>query len=182
MVYILSLLLLLVIVYVVFIYNRLIRLRNLSDEGWSGIDVQLQKRHDLIPTLVETVSAYAKHEKSLFERITEMRALGMNANTMAARETAEIGLSKALGNLFIIAENYPELKANENFLELQKELSKVENDLQYARRYYNGTVRNYNIINEQFPSNLIAGGFGHKKREYFDIKNETEKAAPQINF
>lgn len=182
MVYILSLLFLLIIAYIVYIYNRLIRLRNLSDEGWSGIDVQLQKRHDLIPTIVETVSGYAKHEKALFERITELRNAGKNASTMAARETAEIGLSKALGNLFVVVENYPELKASDNFLELQKELSKVENDLQYARRYYNGTVRNYNIINEQFPSNIIAGIFSHKKRQYFDIKNETEKAVPTINF
>lgn len=171
----------LIIGYLVFIYNKLVRLKNLSEEAWSGIDVQLQKRHDLIPLIVETVSGYAKHEKALFERITQLRALGQQAGTIQELETAEIGLSKALGDLFIVVENYPELKANENFLELQKELSKVEHDLQRARRYYNGSVRNYNIVNQQFPSNLIAATFGHKSREYFDIKDETEKSAPVIN-
>lgn len=179
--YILLIILIVFIGYLVFIYNKLVRLKNLSEEAWSGIDVQLQKRHDLVPRLVETVSGYARHEKALFERITQLRALGQQTHELHQRESVEIDLSKALGELFVVVENYPELKANENFLELQKELAKVEHDLQRARRYYNGSVRNYNIVNQQFPSNLIASMFKHSSKEYFDIKDETEKAAPVIN-
>lgn len=169
-------------IYFVYIYNRLIRLRNMADEAWSGIDVQLQKRYDLIPNIVKTVSGYAAHEKNLFESITRLRSEGIDADNISQREKADINLSKELGNLFVVVENYPELKADKNFLELQKELSKVENDLQRARRYYNGSVRNYNILIEQFPSNLVAGAASHRQKDFFDIKNETEKAIPIINF
>jgi LemA protein len=166
--------------YVVFVFNKLVRLSNLVNEAWSGIDVQLQKRYDLIPTLVSTVKAYANHEKTLFEHLTQLRSKGIQANDIKTQEAAEIDLSKALGNLFVVVEAYPELKANQNFLDLQQELSKVENDLQRARRYYNGSVRNYNILIEQFPSMLVAKMLNHKQRTYFDISNETEKHAPKI--
>src|SRR5690606_23241272 len=134
----------------IFIYNKLITLRAMVDEAWSGIDVQLKKRHDLIPNLVKTVQGYATHEKSLFENITRLRNLSIEAKSVKEQEEAEVGLSGALGRLFAVVENYPDLKANQNFLELQKELAVVENDLQRARRYYNGSVRNYNILVEQF--------------------------------
>ncbi len=172
---------LLILFYVVFIYNKLIRLRNMVAEAWSGIDVQLQKRYDLIPNIVKIVQGYASHEKNLFEHITDLRTKGIEAQSIKEQEFAEVGLSKALGNLFVVVENYPALKANENFLELQRDLSKVENDLQKARRYYNGSVRNYNILIEQFPTNLIAGIAKHKQSDYFDIKNDSERAVPEIN-
>ncbi|GGD84044.1 LemA family protein [Planktosalinus lacus] len=175
-------LVILVIVYCVYIYNSLIRLRTMVNEAWSGIDVQLQKRHDLIPNIVKVVQGYAAHEKNLFESITQLRTRGMEATEVKEQEAAEVGLSKALGKLFVVVENYPELKANQNFLELQKELAVVENDLQRARRYYNGSVRNYNIMIEQFPSMFIAKAANHSQREFFDIKNETEKAVPNLNF
>ena len=170
----------LILFYFVFVYNKLIRLRNLVNEAWSGIDVQLKKRHELIPLLVKTVEGYATHEKNLFENITRLRAQGINATTVKNQEVAEVRLTKAIDNLFVVAENYPELKANQNFLELQREIAKVEHDLQRARRYYNGSVRNYNILIEQFPSNLVANAASHKQRDYFDLKNETERKVPEI--
>ncbi|WP_339610872.1 LemA family protein [uncultured Planktosalinus sp.] len=175
-------LVILVIVYCVYIYNTLIKLRTMVNEAWSGIDVQLQKRHDLIPNIVKVVQGYASHEKNLFESITQLRSRGIKATGVKDQEAAEIGLSKALGELFVVVENYPELKANQNFLELQQELAAVENDLQRARRYYNGSVRNYNILIEQFPSMFIAKAANHSQKEFFDIKNETEKAVPNLNF
>lgn len=170
----------LIIVYFIYIYNTLIRLQTMVNEAWSGIDVQLQKRHDLIPNIVKVVQGYASHEKNLFESITLLRAQGINADNVKDQEVAEVGLSKALGSLFVVVENYPELKANQNFLELQRELSAVENDLQRARRYYNGSVRNYNIRIEQFPSMLVAKASNHTTREFFDITNQTERAVPEI--
>lgn len=166
--------------FLLYIYNRLVRLKNYVREAWSGIDVQLKKRHDLIPRLVGTVQGYASHERNLLEAITSLRTQGMSASSVKDTETAEVGLSKALGKLFVVVENYPELKASQNFLELQRDISKVENDLQKARRYYNGTVRNYNILIEQFPSSIVAGVAGHRQREFFDIGNESERSAPEI--
>lgn len=166
--------------FFLFIYNRLVRLVNYVREAWSGIDVQLKKRHDLIPLLVQTVRAYASHERTLLEAITSLRTQGMSASSIKETETAEVELSKALGKLFMVVENYPELKASQNFLELQRDISKVENDLQKARRYYNGTVRNYNILIEQFPSSLVAKIAGHGQKEFFDIGNESERSAPEI--
>lgn len=171
----------LVVIYFIYIYNHLIRLQNMVNEAWSGIDVQLQKRHDLIPNIVKVVQGYAAHEKNLFESITKLRTQGINADSIKQQEAAEVGLSKALGQLFVVVENYPELKADQNFLELQRDLSAVENDLQRARRYYNGSVRNYNILIEQFPSMLVAKLFNHSTRDFFDIKNDTERAVPHIN-
>ena len=151
-------------VFLLVVYNRLVRLVNYVREAWSGIDVQLKKRHDLIPLLVTTVKSYASHERNLLEAITKLRTKGMSATSLRETETAEIELSKALGKLFVVVENYPDLKASQNFLELQKDISKVENDLQKARRYYNGTVRNYNILIEQFPSSLVAKLAGHSQK------------------
>lgn len=143
--------------------------------------MQLKKRHDLIPLLVKTVKGYAAHERTLLETITSLRSKGMSASSIRDSESAEVALSKALGKLLVVVENYPELKASQNFLELQRDISKVENDLQKARRYYNGTVRNYNILIEQFPSNLVAKVAGHNQRDFFDIGNESEKTVPDIN-
>ncbi len=168
-------------VFLLVVYNRLVRLVNYVREAWSGIDVQLKKRHDLIPLLVTTVKSYASHERNLLEAITKLRTRGMSATSLRETESAEIELSKALDKLFVVVENYPDLKASQNFLELQSDISKVENDLQKARRYYNGTVRNYNIMIEQFPSSLVAKLTGHRQKEFFDIGNESERAVPDIN-
>lgn len=172
--------LILIIVYIIFVFNKLTLRHNMLKEAWSGIDVQLKKRHELIPLLVTTVKSYASHEKTLLESITQLRNQSMQSGSLKEQESAEVGLSKALGNLFVVVEKYPDLKASRNFLELQRDISKVEHDLQWARRYYNGSVRNYNILIEQFPSSLIAGFTNHKKREFFDIKNETERAVPSV--
>lgn len=163
-----------------YVYNRLVRLSNYVGEAWSGIDVQLRKRHDLIPLLVSTVQGYAGHEKKLLEAITSLRVQGMSASGVRESEKAEVELSKALGKLFVVIENYPELKASQNFLELQRDISRVENDLQKARRYYNGTVRNYNILVGQFPSSLVAKATDHHPREFFDIGDESERAVPGL--
>lgn len=171
-----------VVFYSVYTFNRLIRLQNMVKEAWSGIDVQLKKRYDLIPLLVKAVAGFAAHEKTLFETITTLRSRGMEASSVKDQEVAEIGLSKALGQLYVVAENYPVLTAGQNFLELQKEISLVENDLQRARRYYNGSVRNYNILIEQFPSSLVAKVFKHQRRDFFDLNNETERSLPPIDF
>jgi LemA protein len=164
-----------------YFYNRLVKLDNLAREAWSGIDVQLRKRHDLIPLLVNTVQGYARHERQLFDAITSLRTRGMSATGVRESEKAEVELSKALGKLFVVVENYPELKASQNFLELQRDISRIENDLQKARRYYNGTVRNYNIIIEQFPSSLVARITGRRSRDFFDIQNESERNVPGVN-
>lgn len=175
-------LLVIVLLYFIFTFNQLVKFKNLADEAWSGIDVQLQKRYDLIPNIVNVVKSYAQHEQNLFQQITKLRNNGIKADNLKSQEATEIQLSKALGRLFVVVEDYPELKANQNFLELQMELSKVENDLQRARRYYNGSVRNYNIKIEQFPSMVVAKTFNHKQKQYFDIDNETEKNILPLNF
>lgn len=161
-------------------YNALVRLRNLAQEAWSGIDVQLKKRHELIPRLVDVVKGYASHEKNLLEHIAELRSIAVQETDVQAQEKVQIGIAKDLGKLFVIVENYPELKANENFAELQREISKVEHDLQRARRYYNGSVRDLNTKIQQFPSNLIASMFKFEEQVFFDIQNETERAVPKI--
>lgn len=166
--------------FFLYFYNRLVKLDNLAKEAWSGIDVQLKKRHDLIPLLVKTVQGYASHERQLFEAITSLRTRGMSASGVSETEKAEVELSKALGKLFVVVERYPELKASQNFLELQRDISRVENDLQRARRYYNGTVRNYNIIIEQFPSSLVAKISGRSKLDFFDLANESERDIPGV--
>jgi len=172
-----------VVVYAVVVFNNLVRTRQMANEAWSGIDVQLKRRSDLVPNLVETVKGYAAHERSVLEEVTALRgaARALPSDNVAARAQAEGALSVALGKLVAIAENYPDLKASGNFLDLQKQLSDLENELQMARRYYNGAVRNLNVLVQSFPSNLIAGTFGFTQRDYFELSDAGEGAAPQVN-
>ncbi len=171
--------------YVISIYNTLVKNRNLAEEAFSGIDVQLKRRADLVPNLVETVKAYAAHEQGVLEEVTRYRAQAQQAaqqGGVAERAQAESLLGGALGRLFAVAENYPDLKANQNFLDLQQQLSRLEDDIQLARRYYNGSVRNLNVKVESFPSNLVANAFGFTKREYFELENPEDRQVPAVNF
>ncbi|MBL8000733.1 MAG: LemA family protein [Flavobacteriales bacterium] len=179
---ILGALLLLLVLYAIGIYNKLVKLKNLVAEAWSGIDVQLKKRYDLIPNLVETVKGYAAHEKETFESVTRARTAAQQATTVEGHQAAEKQLSGALMNLFAVAERYPELKANTNFLELQGALAQIEGDIEKARRYYNGNVREQNTLIESFPSNLIANAFGFVRSVFFELENPAEKQAPQVKF
>lgn len=164
------------------IYNRLVSLKALVDEAWSGIDVQLKRRYDLIPNLVTTVKQYSTHEKEIFEKVAQMRALAMGATSVAEKGHAEAGLSAALKSLFAVVENYPQLRANENFMSLQKELSAIEHEIQLSRRYYNGAVRNYNIVVQSFPSSIIAGVAGFAKAQYFELGSASERENPKVQF
>ena len=164
------------------IYNRLVRLRNLVEEGWSGIDVQLKRRANLIPNLIETVKGYMGHERELLTEVTELRAKSMSAREVDEKGRAERLLSRSLANVFAVAEGYPDLKANQNFLELQKQLSEIEEQLQLARRYYNGTVRNLNIKVESFPSSIVAAMFNFIQASYFEIEEDTDRAVPKVKF
>lgn len=170
------LLILAIVGYLVSVYNGLVKLRVLVDEAWSGIDVQLKRRYDLIPNLVETVKGYAKHEKKLFEKVTSLRSSAMKAENPEEKGKLENELTGTLKTLFAVAENYPELKANENFIKLQDELSAIEEEVQSARRYYNGAVRDFNTKIQVFPNNLIAGMLGFKSREFFEAEEEAKKA------
>jgi LemA protein len=171
-------------IYVIFIYNGLVRARQMAEEAWSGIDVQLKRRADLIPNLIETVKGYAAHEKGTFEEVVKLRnqAQAVPQGDVAGRAQAEGLLSQALGKLFALAEAYPDLKANQNFLELQTSLETIESEIQMARRYYNGSARDLNIKVESFPANLVAGPFGFSKREYFEIENQADRAVPTVKF
>lgn len=160
---------------VVLVYNALIKLRNKVDEGWSDIDTQLKRRYDLIPNLVETVKGYASHEKDTLQKVTEARAKAMEAKGVHNKEQAENMLTGALKTIFALAENYPDLKANQNFLDLQQTLTEIEENIQLSRRYYNATVRDFNTKLQVFPNNLIAAPFGFKKREFFQISEEEKK-------
>jgi len=160
------------------LFNRLVRSRNLVAEAWAGIDVQLQKRHELVPNLVQTVKGYTAHESGVFEEVASIRgAAQASVDERARRET---GLSRSLGRLFALAEDYPELKASEGFQQLQQNLVDIENDLQFARRYYNGAVRNNNILVESFPSNLVARLFGFRQAEFFEIELASQRSAPDV--
>jgi LemA protein len=170
-----------IILWVVLTYNRLVSLRNRAKEAWSDINVQLKRRYDLIPNLVETVKGYASHEKEIFEKVSEARARAMGATGMKERAEAENQLSQTLKSLFAVVEAYPELKANENFLQLQKDLVDTEDKIQYARRFYNTNVRDLNTLIESFPANLIAKNFGFEKMELFEIA-EAEKETPKVKF
>lgn len=163
------------------IYNGLIRLKNRVDEAWSDISVQLKRRYDLIPNLVSTVKGYAAHEKEVFEKVTEARTRAMGAGTAGDKAQAENMLSGALKSLFAVAEAYPDLKANQNFLELQRELTDTEDKIQAARRFYNANVRDFNTKIEIFPSNIIAGILNFTKREFFGIE-EGEKEPVKVEF
>ncbi|MCF6344406.1 MAG: LemA family protein [Devosiaceae bacterium] len=170
--------------YAVVIYNSLIKNRQLVEEGWSGIDVQLKRRANLIPSMLETVKGYMGHEKGVLEAVTNARAAvqGAGSEGPAERSKLEGLLSGALGKLIAVAENYPDLKANTTFLEFQGSLQMVEDEIQLSRRYYNGSVRNLNVLVESFPSNLIANAFKFIKAEYFELTNEADRAVPDVSF
>lgn len=170
------------VVMAVVIYNKLVRLRAYVNEAWSGIDVQLKRRYDLIPNLVNTVKGYATHEQEVFENVARMRTAAMGAVGVENKSGAEAGLSGALKTLFAVSENYPELKANTNFLELQKQLSAIEDDLQLSRRYYNGATRNYNIAIQVFPSSIIASLGGFLREPFFELSGDKERENPTVQF
>ena len=182
----LGLILLLLIVgalaFVGLMYNSLVGLRVRADSAWSDIDIQLKRRHDLIPNLVETVRGYAGHEKSTFENVTKFRSMAMQATGPAERAQAEGQLTTALKSLFAVAENYPQLRASENFSSLQKSLAEIEDNLQNARRYYNAVVRDLNTSIQVFPKNLVAGMFGFQPRAFFELDAAAEREAPAVKF
>ncbi len=168
--------------FAITIYNRLVKARQMVQEGFSGIDVQLRKRANLIPNLVAAVKGYMTHERELLEKITELRAkaAGMSDASPAERSAVEQQISSLLGRITVAMENYPDLKANENVLNLQEELARIEHDIQMARRYYNGAVRDNNILVESFPSNIIANIFKFVKAEYFELEDATARRVPQV--
>ena len=167
-----------VVLYGIYVYNRFVKDRNTIDEAWSGIDVQLKRRHNLIPNLVQTVKGYAKHEAGVLEKVTAQRT----GNKMSDINQHETEISKGLINLFAVAEAYPDLKASENFADLQKQLSEIENQIQLARRYYNGSVRVYNTRVQSFPSNIVASYFQFTEREFFEIEVAAERELPEVAF
>lgn len=173
----------LIVVAVAILYNRLIVDRNRVEEAWSDIEVQLKRRYDLIPNLIATVKGYAAHEAGVFTKVTEARQVAMNAGSMVERQQDEVALTGALHSLFAVAEAYPELKADRNFLQMQADIRDTEDKVQAARRFYNGTVRDYNTSIQTFPSNLLASRFGFTKKEFFDIPdNGPESAPPTVSF
>ena len=173
-----------VALYAIVIYNGLVKARQMKEEAWSGIDVQLKRRTDLIPNLIETVKGYAAHEKGTLENVVELRnrAQAVPSGDVAGRAAAEGMLSQALGRLFALAEAYPDLKANQNFAELQRSLETTEGEIQMARRYYNGAARDLNVRVESFPSNLVANTFKFEKAPFFEIDDTADRAVPQVKF
>ncbi|HET9701953.1 MAG TPA: LemA family protein [Burkholderiales bacterium] len=169
-------LLLALLLYCIVLFNRLVARRNHAKEAWSGIDVQLKRRHDLLPKLAEVVKAYGRFEQATLQGVTEARSAGAGV----ARQEAENGLTRGLRHLFALAEAYPDLKANQGYLDLQRQVSETEEQIQYARRYYNGTVRELNVLVESFPSNLVARAFGFRSGEYFEIELATRRESPEL--
>ena len=167
---------------IIAIFNRLVGLKNRTDEAWSDIDVQLKRRYDLIPNLIETVKGYAKHEKELLEKVTQARTEAMKSKGLVDKAKAENQITEALKSVFAVAENYPNLKANENFVELQKEITDTEDKIQASRRFYNANVRDLNIVIESFPSNVVAGVFGYKKKELFELEDVGERKNVEVKF
>jgi LemA protein len=172
----------LLVIYLIATYNGLISLRNRTEEAFSDIETQLKRRHDLIPNLIETVKGYAAHERQTFDAVTQARTNAVNAQGPAQSAQAEGMLGQALGRLFAVAEAYPDLKANENFLQLQNELTDTEDKIQASRRFYNMNVRDLNIKIQQFPSNIVANMAHITEHEFFEIENEEEKNVPQVSF
>ena len=170
--------------YGVVLYNKLVKNRQMVEEGWSGIDVQLKRRANLIPNLLEAVKGYMSHERETLEEVTALRAKAQEASGAdpAERGLIEGALSGALGRLFALAENYPELKASQNFIDFQNSLEEVEDQIQLSRRYYNGAVRNLNVSVESFPSNLVASSFKFEKAEYFELEDNADRAVPKVSF
>lgn len=163
-------------------YNKLVRLRNAVKNAWSQIDVQLKRRHDLIPNLVETVKGYMEHERGTLEAVTKARNLAANASGVNEQGKAEGQLQQALSNFFVVVEQYPDLKANSNFLSLQEELTSTENKIGFSRQAYNDGVMHFNNQIEMFPSNIVAGAFGFDRAEFFEIEEPTERNAPKVSF
>jgi LemA protein len=174
--------LVIVIALVIGLYNSLVQLRVRADSAWSDIDVQLKRRYDLIPNLVETVKGYAAHEKSTFENIAKWRSAAMSATAPTDRAQAEGQLTMALKSLFAVAEAYPQLRASENFTSLQNSLQQIESDIQNARRYYNAVVRDFNTRMQVFPANMLAGPMGFKPRDFFELEAPAERQAPAVKF
>lgn len=182
-VWILLALLVLAAVMVVVLYNRLVRLRNRVQESWRQIDVELNRRHDLIPNLVETVKGYAAHERETLEAVVQARTAAATTGSSPAEQARQEGaLGQALGRLFALAESYPDLKANTNFLELQRELSDTEDRIAAGRRYYNANVRELNTAVETFPSNVVAGMFGFRRAEYFEVDDAAVRSVSKVDF
>jgi len=171
-----------VVLWLIFTYNTFVRYKTNAEEAWSDIDVQLKRRHDLIPNLMETVKGYMAHESNVLTAVTEARNKAISQQSAPDRAQAENALSGTLKTLFAVAENYPDLKANSNFLELQRELSDTENKIQASRRFYNGTVRDMNAAIQSFPGNLVGKLFGFNQREFFELTEPGEKEVPQVNF
>ncbi|HDG67831.1 MAG TPA: LemA family protein [candidate division Zixibacteria bacterium] len=171
------------LVALVIIYNKLVRLRNTAEQAWSDVEVQLQRRHDLIPNLVETVKGYMTHERETLEAVTKARQMAVQVTgDVAKRAEAENMLTQTLRSLFAVAENYPQLKANENFLDLQQKLAEIEEQIQLARRYYNAVVRDLNNAIDMFPSNIVAKIFHFQHREYFELTEPEAEEAPEVKF
>ena len=175
-------LIVLTIFFVIGVYNSLVRLRNQVDNSWSQIDVQLKRRHDLIPNLVETAKGYMEHERGTFEAITKARSQAMGANNVADAAKAEGALGEALSKFMLVVENYPELKANQNFLAIQEELTSTENKISFARQSYNDQVLGFNNKIQMFPSNIIAGMFAFTARDFFEIEDAAEREVPKVSF
>ena len=179
---VLGVLILLILGWGIAIYNRLVRQRNLVLEGWSGIDVQLKRRSNLIPNLIATVKGYMGHERGVLEKVTELRSKSMAAGAPGEKGRIEGALSRSLVSLFAVAEGYPDLKANQNFIDLQSQLAEIEDQIQLARRYYNGATRNLNIAVESFPSNIVAQMFTFVRAEFFEIEDAEDRAVPEVKF
>jgi len=173
-----------VVLWAVGMFNGLVRRRNMVAEGWSGIETQLKRRADLIPNLVETVKGYAAHERGTFDELTKLRASAQHGDggDVQARAETERQITAMIGRVMAVAENYPDLKASANFQSLQHDLADIEDQIQLARRYYNGAVRDYNVMIEQVPSNIVAGSFGFKQAAFFQIEDAADRAVPKVSF
>ena len=169
-----------IVLWIITLYNGLIRLRNQTDEAWSDIDVQLKRRHDLIPNLVNTVKGYAAHESNVFDQVTQARANAISAQTPQQKLAAENMLAGTLKSLFAVAEAYPDLKANQNFLDLQQQLADTEDKVQASRRFFNGNVRDFNTKLQTFPTNMIGNALGFKAYQFFEMENPADRAVPEV--
>jgi LemA protein len=182
MIWVILAIIVLIVLFLVLTYNGMVKARNKVDEAWSGIDVQLKRRHDLIPNLVETVKGYAAHEKEVFENVSAARSAAISANGPAEAGRAEGALTGALGRLFAVAEAYPQLRAAESFTELQRELANTEDQIAGSRRIYNGNVQAYNTKIQVFPNSLLAGQFGFTRREFFEIEDPADREPVKVSF
>ncbi len=171
-----------VVAWGVSLYNRLVKKRNHVEDGWSGIDVQLKRRHDLIPNIVNVVKKYAEHEQETLEKVINLRNAARKPHSPSEQSQDEQKLSQALSGLMVQVEAYPDLKANTNFIDLQQQLQKIEDDIQYARRYYNGAVREYNTAVQSFPSNMVANRYGFREAEFFELENPKDAENPEVKF